>query len=181
MRAVFAAASSPSMALFATVIASIALGSGCRIDLDHAPPLPDAAFTSCQMSTSAPCMDAVTHSDLTWIQTNVFGKQCVFSGCHNGGNSDAGRHDLRTGHAFMHLVNVTSSLDSTRKLVVPGSSEQSYLQVMLGKIAPAMATPPAGPIPAAVGLMPQDNGGNLLCCQKLDAIDRWITAGALDN
>jgi len=29
--------------------------------------------------------------------------------------------------------------------------------------------------------MPQTNGGMLLCCQKLEAIQRWITAGAMNN
>jgi hypothetical protein len=29
--------------------------------------------------------------------------------------------------------------------------------------------------------MPQDNGGQLLCCQKLDAIEGWIMDGALNN
>jgi hypothetical protein len=161
--------------------AVIALGPGCRIDLDHAPASPDAQATTCVMTTSAPCMDAVTHSDLTWIQANVFGKQCVFSGCHNGGNTDAGKIDLRPMQSYNHLVNTTSNLDMTRKLVVPGSTKKSYLSVMLGIIHPEMADPPAAPIKESVGLMPQDNGGSLLCCQKLEAIDRWITAGALNN
>ena len=29
--------------------------------------------------------------------------------------------------------------------------------------------------------MPQYNGEHPLCCQKLDAIERWITAGAMNN
>ncbi|MDB4959221.1 MAG: hypothetical protein JWO36_6790 [Myxococcales bacterium] len=165
----------------ALLAAAVMLTFGCRYDLDHAPPLPDAIQASCTISTSSACMDAVNHSDFTWIQDNIFTKQCVFSGCHNGGNTDAGKIDLRTGRAFAHLVNVTSNLEKTRKLVVPSSSAQSYLQVMLGKIPPEMASPPAGPILETVGVMPQNNGGALLCCQKLDAIDRWITAGAMNN
>jgi hypothetical protein len=166
------------------VVLAALLVTACRIDLDHAPRTTDSrtAQTECEISTtSVPCMDAVGHSDLTWIQANVFTKQCVFSGCHNGGNTDAGKKDMRAGQSFATLVNAKSRLDDTRKLVVPGNVKQSYLSVMLGHITPAMADPPAGPVKSSVGLMPQDNGGALLCCQKLDAIDAWITAGAMDN
>ena len=56
---------------------------------------------------------------------------------------------------------------------VPGDPSSSYLEVMLGSVK--------GKIDPSVGIMPQNTGGELLCCQKLDAIQRWITAGALNN
>jgi hypothetical protein len=159
----------------------VVLAAGCRIDLDHGTTVDATIAGTCVQSTAAVCIEADNHSDLTWIQTNIFNKQCTFTGCHNGGNTDAGKIDLRDMQSYTHLVNVTSDLEPSRKLVIPGNSAQSYLQVMIGKIKPAEADPPAGPITVRVGLMPMDNNGALLCCQKLDAIDRWIVAGAMNN
>jgi hypothetical protein len=141
----------------------------------------DGGTGMCAMSTSQACMDATAHSDLTWIQANIFDKQCTFSGCHNGANTPAGKVDLRSGMAYAHLVNFTSVLDPSRKVVVAGDPKSSFVEVMLGIIAPSAATPPSAPPRSDVGYMPQDNGGNLLCCQKLGAIDRWIAAGAMNN
>jgi hypothetical protein len=73
----------------------------------------------------------------------------------------------------MTLVNGDSALMAGSKLVVPGDPTTSYLEVMLGS--------QPGTIDPMVGLMPQDNGNQLLCCQKLDAIERWIMDGAMNN
>lgn len=162
----------------------VALAGGCRIDLDHntsidAPVATDSGML-CQMGTVAACMEAPNHSDLTWIQQNVFTPKCTFSGCHDGkGNTPQGMIDLNAGMAQAHLVNVPSMLEPTRKLVVAGQPKQSYLDVMLGTIQPSQADPPAGPVRSDVGLMPM--GAGVLCCQELDAIDRWIAAGAMNN
>jgi hypothetical protein len=126
-------------------------------------------------STSQPCMDATMHSDLAFIEQKVFAASCNFSGCH-GSATDAGKLDLRPGVSRDHLVGVSSQIDGTRKLVVPNDVAASYLMVMLRDIAPAMASPPASPPPGSVGFMPQ--AAPTLCCQKLDAIERWINAGA---
>jgi hypothetical protein len=126
------------------------------------------------------CTEATSHMDLTWIANNIFAHQCTSSsGCHNGANTRAGMVDLRPGMAFNHLVNFTSMLEPSRKLVVAGDPKSSYLEVMLGIIPPTDATPPASPPRSEVGLMPQDSG--ILCCQKLVAIDQWIAAGAMNN
>jgi hypothetical protein len=119
------------------------------------------------------------HSDLAWIQDNIFTKQCAFVGCHNGGASPAGMMDLRAGMARTHIVNVASMIDTTRTIVVPGDAAKSYMLVMTGEIQPADADPPAAAIRADVGTMPQ--GSPLLCVEKRDAIQRWIVAGALDD
>ena len=143
---------------------------------------PDAGSGSgmmCQTETVQACVDATMHSDLTWIQANIFTPQCTFAGCHNGAATPAGMVDLRSGMAFSHLVNFTSLLEPSRKLVVAGDPKSSYLEVMLDVIPPASATPPASPPRADVGYMPQSAG--ILCCQKLGAIDRWISAGAMNN
>jgi hypothetical protein len=133
------------------------------------------------MGTSQACMDATTNQSLSWIQSNIFDKQCTFSGCHDGGATKAGAVDLRAGKSYAHLVGYASALDPTFKLVVAGQPKMSYLEVMLGKIMPNDAIPSAPPIRADVGLMPMDNAGQLLCCQKLDALDRWISMGAMND
>jgi hypothetical protein len=46
---------------------------------------------------------------------------------------------------------------------------------MLQDVAPANASPPAQGLPSP-GSMPQSS--DPLCCQKLEAIERWINAGA---
>ena len=152
-----------------TLLIALLFATACKIDLDHAPD----ANTGCQMSTAASCVDATGHTDLTWIHANVFTKQCTFSGCHNGDNTKQGKIDLRAGHSFATLVNGDSALMSGAKLVVPGDPNSSYLEVMLGTVP--------GTIDRTVGLMPQNTGGSLLCCQKLDAIKGWIAAGAPNN
>jgi len=152
------------------LVASLLIG--CRISLE------DSGDTgggrSCQVSTtSQTCMDATSHSDLAWIETNVFAPSCNFSGCH-GSATDLGKLDLRAGFSRAALVNVASKIEPARKLVVPNDIASSYLMLMLHDYAPDAATPPAS-APAG-GYMPKDQDS--LCCQKLDAVERWIMAGA---
>jgi hypothetical protein len=164
--------------------AAAILLAGCRVSLSNENSPVGSTDTDggspgdlrgCAISTVPQCVDAVSHSDLSWIEANVFVPSCDFSGCHNGAAGNASIVDLRTGKSAAHLVNFTSHLDSARKLVVPNDLPSSYLLMMLGDIAPADAKPPASALPS-VGQMPQ--GLPQLCCQKLDAIERWITAGA---
>lgn len=152
---------------------------GCRISLED-----NVALTAdggsdgraCTVSTtSQPCLDATMHSDLAFIEQKIFVPSCNFSGCHSS-TSDSGRVDLRAGVSHDQLVGVSSRVDTARKLVVPNDVAASYLMLMLRDVAPAMASPPGSPPPGNVGFMPQ--GGPTLCCQKLDAIERWIKAGA---
>jgi hypothetical protein len=127
------------------------------------------------------CIDAESHSDLTWIQANIFTKQCVFSGCHDGGTGAAGKMDLRPGHAIASLVGSAADLCSGTDIVVAGHPEQSYLMVMLGQVEPTAQTPPECAIDPMIGEMPQSSPTVLLCPQKRDAIQRWITAGAMND
>jgi hypothetical protein len=126
-------------------------------------------------TTSQPCMDATMHSDLAFIEQRIFASSCNFSGCH-GSATDAGRLDLRAGASHDRLVGVSSQIDPSRKLVVPNDVAASYLMLMLRDVAPAMANPPGNSPPGSIGFMPQ--AAPTLCCQKLDAIERWINAGA---
>lgn len=127
---------------------------------------------------SAACTEATTYQDITNIESKIFKASCIFSGCHNGGNTDAGKVDMREGMALTHLVNVDSKVATGRKLVVPGDVAASYLMLMIGEVAPAEASPPGSLPPTDIGLMPQNAGGMLLCNEKREAISRWIMAGA---
>jgi hypothetical protein len=118
-------------------------------------------------------MDAVTHTDLAWIESKVFAASCNFSGCHSGPN-DLGKLDLTPGNSHAALVQAASKLEPARKLVVPNNLNASFLMLMLRDVAPDMAEP-MGSNPAN-GFMPK--GAKTLCCQKLDAFEGWIMAGA---
>jgi hypothetical protein len=116
---------------------------------------------------SASCEEATSHSDLAWIQSNVFDQMCSTAGCHRGVASNAGFLDLAAGRARDQLVSATSTVASSWKRVVPRDPERSYLLVAIGHVP--------GPRPPS-GVMPL--GGTMLCVEKRDAIQRWIEAGA---
>jgi len=164
-------------------VALLGLLSACRYTLDD--PVELEART-CAESTVTACTEATTHSNLKWIEDNVFNK-CTFSGCHNGAMTDGGRLDLQPGKSFAALVNKDSeiatgpTLVGKAKMVVPGEPNHSYLLVMLREITPAEFDPPLDVPPGSVGYMPQNAGGAVTCCQKLDAVTRWIMDGALNN
>lgn len=152
---------------------------GCRISLESNDSEEGTTTRQCTVSTtSQPCMDAVMHSDLAWIEQKIFATSCNFSGCHSSVR-DAGKLDLRPGMSHDHLVGVSSIIEPTRKLVVPKDIDASYLMLMVRDVPPAMATPVAAPPPGGIGYMPQGSPG--LCCQKLDALERWIMSGAPNN
>jgi hypothetical protein len=111
-----------------------------------------------------PCEEAVYHSDLAWIQAQVFDVSCTTM-CH-GDTPPAASMSLRAGEARASLVNVRSTQFPDWIRVVPGSPAQSMLMVQLG----------GEPGPALEGLMPW--GMPKLCDEKIDAIRRWIAAGA---
>jgi len=136
---------------------SAVLAAGCGGD--DGPP-PDAPI-------SADCVEAQRHSDLAWIQDRVFAGSCTFSSCHDA-NLPAAGMDLSPGTARSELVGVAATEPGAgAMLVAPRAPDQSYLLVALGGAA---GTPPSD------GRMPL--GGARLCQEKLDAIRRWIAAGA---
>jgi hypothetical protein len=112
------------------------------------------------------CREAQTRSDFAWLQQHVFTPSCATAMCHVGDDGSVGLR-LEEGEAYNNLVNKGSSTQSTWTRVVPGSTTQSYLMVVLGR-AP-------GPEPES-GFMPLEQPA--LCEQKLAAIERWIIAGA---
>jgi hypothetical protein len=129
--------------------------------------------------TPQACIDATMYQDIQNIEDKIFRTSCIFSGCHNGAATDAGRVDLRAGMAHASLVGVPSEVDNGKTLVIAGDPGSSYLLLMMGHIAPADFDPPTQLPPSEVGLMPQGTDGVLLCREKSEAIERWITAGAL--
>jgi len=157
--------------------------SGCRIALEDTV---EFSSRTCAVSTATTCADALTHSDLKWIEDNVFNK-CTFSGCHNGAATDAGRMDLSPGKSHATLVNVDSEIASgdmltgKAKLVTPMEPAKSYLLVMMRQLTPEQHDPPLSAPPASIGYMPQNAGGVVTCCQKLDALTQWIEDGAQNN
>jgi hypothetical protein len=159
--------------------------AACTVNLDHR--AVDATDSNARLCTTEEnvqsCLDASQHADFTYVATQILAPKCALSNsCHQGGTIPAGYLDFRNqGSAYASLVNRASKLDSSRMLVVPGNSKQSFLTVMIGQITPAQADPPLSSIPLdpngnPVGTMPQDSP--VLCCQKVDAIAAWIDAGA---
>ena len=155
----------------------------CRTSLEDEPDADTSGARACKPATTAQCTMAESQQSLAWIETNVFALSCAFSGCHNGTATTAGRIDMKNpGMSHDDLVNVDSMIETSRKLVVPGQPKQSYLLMMMRHFPPSEMepTPAVGP-PGDIGFMPQNAGGAVLCCQKLDAIERWIMAGAPNN
>jgi hypothetical protein len=112
------------------------------------------------------CAEAAMHSDFAWIQAHVLTPSCATSMCHAGAEPSVDL-SLEAGEAYANLVGKGASTASGWIRVVPGSPDQSYLMVALGR-AP-------GPMPRD-GFMPL--GAPPLCAAKLDAVGRWISAGA---
>lgn len=168
---------------------ALLLAGGCRIDLEHAPEPQDAAVVgrNCTMSTSVACMDAEAHSDFTFIKNTVFPLSCSQSdSCHKAATS-SGKLDLSAANAFAALLGpngtggVMADVDKSRVLIVPGQPNASYFFFMIHGVAAEDGMPPFTPPPSKIGLMPENNGGRAICCQKIDAIERWITAGAMND
>ena len=117
--------------------------------------------------TGDSCAEAANHSDLAWIQANVFTTSCALGACHLGAALTAGRLSLEAGMSHGQLVDTASTSATTWMRVVPSDTSKSYLLVAIGA--------QSGPLPKD-GIMPL--GSPILCSEKRDAIKRWIDAGA---
>jgi hypothetical protein len=111
-----------------------------------------------------PCEEAAYHSDLAWIQSAIFDVSCTDK-CH-GAEPPAAHMSLRAGQSHAALVNVASHHTAGWLRVAPGNPGASMLMVQIG----------GEPGPELEGLMPW--GQPKLCDGKIDAIRRWIAAGA---
>jgi hypothetical protein len=115
------------------------------------------------------CQEAIQHADLTWIQQKVFTPSCATAMCHAGADPEVGLN-LEAGRTYNNLVNKNASTVQGWQRVVPGSLATSYLVVAFGR---ADGPPPRD------GFMPL--GADALCVEKLEAVERWILAGAPNN
>ena len=142
------------LGLFAVAAGSVACGGD-----DGGNGEPDAGI-------SPSCMEATVHSDLEWIQENVFTPSCAsFASCHMGSAAGAAGLNLEAGTAESSLVDVDSTIEPDYKLVAPGDADNSYLLMILGR----------EPVPPGVTInrtMPL--GNPLLCDEKIEAVARWV-------
>jgi hypothetical protein len=136
------------------------VGTGCDTAIHY------AGEATADAPVSGKCQQAALHSDFVWIRDNIFAVSCsAFSSCHQGTRA-AGMLNLTTAKAYDQLVNV-AALEPGWVRVVPGDPDHSYLLV---KISGA-----PGPLGDG-GVMPPNSAP--LCEPKIDAIRRWIAAGA---
>lgn len=159
-RSIFAAAA--ALAAFLAACDTSVGGGGAA---DAAPAAPDA---------SPACAEATAHSDLAWIQDNIFTPSCAaFSACHMGSAAQAAGLNLEAGMAQAELVDqvaVSQGLEGMNLvLVVPGDSNASYLMTIIDHESKGGRR--SGPLPTA-GTMPFNSP--LMCVEKRDAIARWI-------
>lgn len=149
------------------------LVSACGTEPPRSETAPDAAVVSmpdAPAGSDAPltiCQQAAQHADLTWIQDNVFSSTCALAQCHAEDNQ-AGGLVLATGMSHDYLVNRPSTVQSGMMRVIPGDPDHSYLLVAIGG---ASGTPPEGTVMPWGGLP-------TLCGEEIDAIRRWVAAGA---
>jgi hypothetical protein len=123
------------------------------------------ASSEADAGLSPTCLEAEDHSDLAWIQREVFTPSCAsFNACHVGAATTAGGLNLEPGESEAAVVGVPSASFEDWLLVEPGLPESSYLLVILGG-AP-------GPVDPSVGLMPLR--APALCRPMVDAVGRWI-------
>jgi hypothetical protein len=155
--------------------------SACRISLEDegggdGDDMPMPGRLCKVITTSATCVEAANHQNLAWIEQNIFTPNCGGNSCHGNVPTPGGRIALA---AMSHgkLVNAESEFAPGRKLVVASSVKQSYLMVLMRHVSLADAEPSPAPAPPAdPGYMPQNS--DPVCCQKMDAIVRWIERGA---
>jgi hypothetical protein len=88
--------------------------------------------TTADDAMKAACAEAAQHSDLSWIETNVFAPSCALMGCHTGAEAVVFLR-LDPGFARESLVNASASTQTGWTRVVPGSPAASYLMVALGR------------------------------------------------
>lgn len=145
------------------------LVSACGTEPSRSDIAPDAAGVSMPDAAASltVCQQATQHSDLAWIQDNVFSATCARAQCH-ASNNQAGGLVLEAGMAHDYLVNRPSTVQTTMMRVLPGDPANSYLLIAIGG---EPGNPPEGTVMPWGGLP-------MLCIEEIDAIRRWVAAGA---
>ena len=121
----------------------------------------------------AACPCAVTFGGtFEAIQQVIFaGHTCTQVICH-GAAPGSGGLDLRPANAYRSLIGVPSTYDATRTRVIPGASETSLLWQKLAARTLQLEGVPLSPMPL---------GDPPLSPAELDAVARWIAAGAPES
>lgn len=112
------------------------------------------------------CEEATMNQSFDWIVDNIFLESCVSSQCHGGTDPEEGL-DLRANVAYSEIVGQSSVQQTGLNLIEPGDPANSYLYIKIGGGNQAMLLEE-----------PMPNDDPPLCDEKVDAIRRWIEAGA---
>ncbi len=148
------------------VLAGVAciLTSGCGGDDGDANV--DAGMTIPDAGVSPSCLEAVNHSDLAWIQSEIITPSCAaFNACHLGAAAQAKNLNLEAGNFLTNTSGIASQNDPNVELIVEGDADASYILMVMGR----------EPIPSGVVINNTMPFGNpLLCDQKLEAVARWV-------
>jgi hypothetical protein len=128
---------------------------------------------------SAECLEAENHSDLEWIQDNIFTGTCALSAsCHSGAATLAQDLNLEPGNAEADLVGVPAQGDFAEglNLVEPGDPDNSYLMVVLGQFGTDDPRLPEDSAGDKITMPDSSTGLDILCQEERDAIARWISS-----
>lgn len=171
------------LSLFAVLSLSVVVGAGCSggggdddddDDGAQCTPLPQAACTPLPDNT------------LTTLQTEVFGPSCGKTSCHNAATHQAGLV-LSSGASYSRteLLQMSQAQYNASSLPIadPGNSAGSMLHF---KLTTPGTSDGAGGVCSGQDMqgsqMPNDAVDPMALCQsKIDSIEAWIDAGALDN
>lgn len=129
-------------------------------------------------SSSPECIEAEEQqiSDLGWIEDNIFARSCTLSegSCHRAPANQAQDLVLDRGDAEESLVGVPAKGEFAggMELVAPGDPQNSYLLVALGQFG---TDDPRLPENSNGEKITMPDASPLLCQEKRDAIERWIT------
>jgi hypothetical protein len=132
---------------------------------DASPGTPDGGTPD----ATGPCEEAKTHSDFTWINQHIFTASCAFMGCHNDVPVPSGDGlNLSSSKAYAAIVGVPSTQIPAKKLI-DGTSTDCANSYLYEKIVGENLKP---------GTVKMPKAQPALCQEKIDAVCRWIAAGA---
>lgn len=172
--------------------------AGCRLGLED-PVSTSSTTDTCKVLDVATCnaaadrdptTGALVNANFAYITQNILFKNCTGNACHQSDSTDTKAKllvfDQGPAKAYASLVSdqghpiYSNILDPMQvPLVAPSEPTKSYLLYITRAIDPATFDPPIDPPPTKIGFMPQAN--STLCCQKLDLLEAWVTAGAQNN
>jgi len=161
--------SSLRLVLVATLFSFAALATACGDDgasgVDAGPTVDAGAADAVPI-----CAEATQHSDFTWINANILQKNCgsASGSCHSSAPHTGYDLVLKSDVAYAQLVGADSK-EVTKKLVAASSCADSYLFDKISNNVSAMKP----------GTMYMPRSSPMLCKEKIDAVCRWIAAGAM--